>query len=293
MKLDVDLTVDYAFKKVFGDELNAPVLIHLLHAVVQPTQLITGMEIMQSQSEKEAPLDKQAIGDVRARDQGKRHFFVEMQWDVPWYFPNRMVYYWSKFHSQQMREGEDYQILGPTIAIFFTKETVFKGVPDHHHVFRLRDEKNGLVFCEDVEFHLIELPKFTKTLEELSSNLDRWCYVFRHGPELDPNNLPPTLDVLAIRRALEVLKVFNQDEREREIYEARLKYQRDQSSLMREAREAEERGIEKGALLGKVQLCQLLLKQPETPQADLARLSQEELAALHAQLLKQLLPNGG
>ena len=45
MQLNIDLTVDYAFKKVFGDDLNAPVLINLLHAVVQPTQLITGMEI--------------------------------------------------------------------------------------------------------------------------------------------------------------------------------------------------------------------------------------------------------
>jgi hypothetical protein len=67
MKLEIDLTVDVAFKKVFGNDLNAPVLINLLHAVVQPAQPITGVEIAQAQSEKETPLDKLAIGDVRER----------------------------------------------------------------------------------------------------------------------------------------------------------------------------------------------------------------------------------
>jgi hypothetical protein len=52
MKLGIDLTVDHAFKKVFGDEINPPVLINLLHAVVQPAQPVTGVEIMPVQSEK-------------------------------------------------------------------------------------------------------------------------------------------------------------------------------------------------------------------------------------------------
>src|SRR5262249_48296522 len=50
-----------------------------------------------------------------------------------------------------------------------------------------------------------------------------------------------------------------------------------------------EKGREEGALMGQVQLCQELLKQPPTPQAELLALSQEELAALLTQLRKQLL----
>ena len=87
--------------------------------------------------------------------------------------------------------------------------------------------------------------------------------------------------------------MFTQDERGREIYELRLKYQRDQSSLLQDAEESGiEKGIEKGALVGQIRLCQELLKQPPTPQAELSALSQEDLAALLAQLREQLTANG-
>jgi hypothetical protein len=91
---------------------------------------------------------------------------------------------------------------------------------------------------------------------------------------------------------IEVLTVFTQDEREREAYEQRLKFQRDMSSSLRYHRE---QGIEVGrkeGLMGQIRLCQELLKQPTTPESELTSRSQEDLTALLAQLRKQLLPNG-
>ena len=32
-----------------------------------------------------------------------------------------------------------------------------------------------------LEIHPVELPKFTKTAEQLSDALDGWCYFLRHG----------------------------------------------------------------------------------------------------------------
>jgi predicted transposase/invertase (TIGR01784 family) len=240
MELGFDPKVDYAFKKVFGTEETALVLIDLLHAVVHPTMPITGLAIRPAHSQKAAPADKQAIGDIRANDQGNRQFHVEMQWHAPWFFPKRVLYYWSRFHPEQLREGEGYQTLRPTISICFTNDILYPEVTDHHLVFRLKEATQGLVWCDDLEIHLIELPKFTRTVEEVSSALDRWCYFLRHAAGLDPDHLPPTLDVPAIRRAMEVLKVFTQDEQEREIYEARLKFQRDQISWAQELQERRE-----------------------------------------------------
>src|SRR5207245_1981173 len=104
-----------------------------------------------------------------------------------------------------------------------------------------------------------------------------WCYFLRHGAELDLDQLPASLDVPEIRRALEVLAMFTKDENEREIYELRLMYQRDHDSLVQyakdAAKDAEERGIKKGELKGlvrQVHLCQRLLKQPPTPQEELS-----------------------
>ncbi len=53
-----------------------------------------------------------------------------------------------------------------------------------------------------------------------------------------------------------------------------------------------EKGIEKGRLLGQIRLCQELLKQATTPEAELLAMPQEELSALLARLREQLSLNG-
>ena len=73
------------------------------------------------------------------------------------------------------------------------------------------------------------------------------------------------------------------------LYEARLRDQLDQNSLLREAREAEKRGV----LIGQIHLCQELLKQPVTPYRELVATPLEDLAALLAPLRKQALANSG
>jgi hypothetical protein len=55
---------------------------------------------------------------------------------------------------------------------------------------------------------------------------------------------------------------------------------------------AEQKGMEKGELLGQVRLCQELLKQNPTPKEDLLAMKQEEREALLARLREQLPPNG-
>jgi predicted transposase/invertase (TIGR01784 family) len=281
--------VDYVFKKLYGSEDTALLLVSLLNAVVGPTRPVTGVQIVLPQADKAFAADKLAIGDVKARDQGNRQFHLEMQWQASRFFPKRVLFYWGKFHPQQLREGEHYLTLRPTISICFTNQILFPDVDAHHLVFRLRDQGHGVEFCEDLAIHLIELPKFNKTAEQLTSALDRWCYFLRHGADLD--QLPASLDLPEIRRALEVLMMFTKDENEREIYELRLKFQRDHDSLVADAVElAEERGA-RNVLVKQVHLWQEVLKQPPTPQEELSALSIEQLNALIDQYRKQLLSN--
>jgi predicted transposase/invertase (TIGR01784 family) len=292
MGLGIDPKVDIAFKKVFGSAETDALLIDLLNAVVQPAKPITRVDLVLPHSTKDAPLEKQVVADIRARDQGNRQFHVEMQWQVPWFFRKRVLFSWASFHPQQLRAGEDYQTLRPTISVCFLNQVIFDDEADYHLVCRLVEAKRGLLFSDDLEIHLPELPKFTKSVAQLSDALDRWCYFLRPGADLDLAQLPASLDVPMIRRAMEVLTVFTQDEKERAAYEAHLTFQRDQSSLLREAKEAEGRGMQKGALIGQVRLCQRMLKQPQASETDLAALSPEALTELLGQLLKQVLPKG-
>jgi hypothetical protein len=56
--------------------------------------------------------------------------------------------------------------------------------------------------------------------------------------------------------------------------------------------EIEDRGIAKGALVGKIQAFQEMLKQPVTPAQELRARSEQELDSLLTQLRSQLRPNG-
>lgn len=307
MILGIDPKVDYAFKKLFGSEGNTDLLIDLLHAVLQPQpgRLITEVELLNPFSERETLDDKLSILDVKARDQGQRQFHVEMQMRLDWFFPNRVVYYWAKFHQQQMLEGSYYQTLRPTISICFVDDAVFPQVPEYHLEFRLWEPAHQLTLTDDLEIHVFQLPHFRKDVAELVTPLDRWCWFLRHGAILDPDKLPAPLDVPALRRAVEVLKVFTQEERERERYEARLKAERDRASSLRAAEErglqigeqrglqiGEQRGLQigeqRGLQIGRIHLCENLLQRPTTPREALAVLSLDELRALADRLEAEL-----
>jgi hypothetical protein len=88
---------------------------------------------------------------------------------------------------------------------------------------------------------------------------------------------------------MEVLTVLTQDEKDWWAYESRMKALRDESSLLREVREAKDRGIR----IGQVHFCQELLKLPQTPEPELMAMPPEDLADLLAQLRKQALPDAG
>lgn len=96
--------------------------------------------------------------------------------------------------------------------------------PNYHLRFRLWETSHRFPFTDDLEFHLLELPKFTKSALELSSGLDSWLYFLRHMEQMDTGALPAALQQQPlVLRAVEELKMFAQNDVERERYEARRK----------------------------------------------------------------------
>src|SRR5437773_1666799 len=79
----------------------------------------------------------------------------------------------------------------PTISISFLDHVLFPDVPDYHLRFRLLEESKHFPFTSDIEFHILELPKFTKSVAELTSGLDIWLYFLRHAEKMDMEALPP------------------------------------------------------------------------------------------------------
>lgn len=226
MKLGIDPKLDYAFKKLFGSLQNKRLLIALLRAILQ--QEISDVELLNPFTEKDFIDDKLSILDIKARLADGRLVNIEMQMVVTATYPSRALFYWAKTYHQQLSEGEDYSELRTTISINILNEVVFPTLPKYHSEYRLRErDYPEIEFCGHLQVHVIELPKFEIDVNSISSPLERWCYFLKHGKELEPGELPARLKSSEIERAVEVLEIMTQNDRERLILEAQERAVRD------------------------------------------------------------------
>ena len=322
MKPGIDPKVDYAFKKVFGSESNVDLLTDLLQAVLGFA--VSGVELVNPFNDKETSDDKLSILDIKAKDAAGRWFDVEMQMDWHAAIIPRLLYYWAKLYAGQMEEGDSFASLRPAYTICFIDSRLSGLEPDVYvNHFEAVDRTTGAVLTNQFSIHVVELPKFTMTADEIGTPLDEWCYYFRHGGSIDVDAIPRTMDRPPIRKAMEVLMRMSQDAVEKERYESRLKFRRDMQQAEDDRRQAEidrrQAEIDRQASLatiaavqaslaatqaslaaaqaraldgfvGQIHLCQRLLKQVPTPKEELASKSLDELQRLAEELQRQIMP---
>jgi predicted transposase/invertase (TIGR01784 family) len=216
MIVGIDPKVDYAFKHLLGRDSTRPILMDVIDKVLNPApgHQIQDIELLNPFNPKEANDDKLSILDIKARDQGGRQFNVEMQMLASRYFESRLLYYWARLYQQQLHEGEDYLLLKPTISISFLNHVLFPQIPGYHLRFRLVDETHHVRLSDSIEFHLLELPKFTKSADELAQG-DIWLYFLRHAEKMDKDALPAVLQLPLVYRALEELEMLAKTDEER------------------------------------------------------------------------------
>jgi predicted transposase/invertase (TIGR01784 family) len=139
MALGIDPTVDYAFKKLFGDPENSDLLIHLLNAVLKPDSPIVKVELLNPFNDKEFIEDKLSVLDIKARDALGAWYNVEMQSNASRVLRQRLPYYNSRLFVGQLSEGDGYELLAPAITVCFLDDVLFTGVESPHLTFTLCD----------------------------------------------------------------------------------------------------------------------------------------------------------
>lgn len=257
MNNQIDLRVDFAFKWSFGSQSRIENLRSLLQEILRDELRFPLIEltILNPIREKETPAGKLAILDVLAQDSEGVIYHIEIQLVVYAEIPKRFLYYATRNYASQLNAGEDYEELNPVISIFFVDGVLFPKLKGHHHVFHMRETTQGAVFCDDLEIHLFELPKFRKTLKELEDGADQWLYLLCHSTEIDPDSVPTELSIPHLANVLEDLRNMALIDHERVLYEAREKQQRDESSrrsfYYRQRYEGQQEGRQEGRLEGR------------------------------------------
>ena len=117
MKGLLDPKMDFVFKNIFGSEKNPKILISFLNATLKPKDLITSVEIKNTDINKNYLEDKFSRLDVKATTSNDEIINIEIQLKNEYNMIKRSLYYWSKLYSEQLNEGEDYSLLKRTICI--------------------------------------------------------------------------------------------------------------------------------------------------------------------------------
>ncbi len=241
---------DVAFRKIFGTEKNKDILIHFLNDVLlfSENSIIIDIEFLSPIQDPEISIKKQSIVDILCRDKRGIQFIVEMQVARSKGFEKRAQYYASKAYGRQANIGDKYYNLKEIIFLAIADCEIFPSKSHYKSDHIILDKETYEHDLKDFYFTFIELPKFNKTKEELSSIEDKWYYFLKHAHETTESDLKKIIgcdDIIS--RAYSELDQFHWTEQELLAYEEIKRINMDNIAVMEQKiDEAEARGEARG-----------------------------------------------
>ena len=182
----VNFYTDFAFKKLFGTEVNKELLRSFLNSLLAGQEVITNLTYLNSEQLGAQEIDRKAVFDVYCENERGEKFIVEMQKAEQQFFKDRSVFY-STFPIREQAQpgrGWDYQ-LKSVYTIGILNFSFDDSDPEYfHHEVKLMDTRTKNVFYDKLTFIYLEMPKFTKTEDQLVTMFDKWLYAIKHLPAL-------------------------------------------------------------------------------------------------------------
>ncbi|WP_033732610.1 Rpn family recombination-promoting nuclease/putative transposase [Bacillus mycoides] len=259
----VNLPVDFAFKQLFGSRGNEQILMQFLNVILASSlsSPIQALKIEDPHLHREYENDKLSILDVLATLEDKTQISVEIQLNDQHHFLKRSLYYWSRLYASQLQKGNSYDALRKTITINILNFPIFPEYENFHTTGKLWDIQLQKLLLDDLELHVIEIPKLMAQWKEeqvnpWEDNFVRWLLLLSANED---TQLTHTLEEIAMNRdpilkdSMQKWGKMSQDPAFRMSYEARQKALLDEASKFAYA---EKRGIEKGKLAEREQLIQ-------------------------------------
>ena len=242
----ISLLTDFGFKRIFGTEPNKRLLIDFLNTILPDHHHIQDLSFKNTEQLGSTTLDRKAIFDIYCQAQNGDRFIVEIQKAKQNFFKDRSIYYATFPIQEQAFKGEwDFELSAVyTVGVLDFIFDDHKTDPTFLHVVELKNQRCE-VFYNKLKFIYIELPKFTKSLDQLESHFDKWMFLLRHLADL--TDRPQPLQEGIFPELFAAAEIANFSPTEQEIYQNSLKYYRDLNNVVDTARqEGEQKGIQKG-----------------------------------------------
>jgi predicted transposase/invertase (TIGR01784 family) len=223
---------DVIFRIFFADERNVEDLVDFLKSVLHlADDEYERIEVADPHLTRDFVDDKLAIIDVKLYTKSKKTIHIEIQLKVPDEFKSRIVYYAAKLITEQIGDGGKYANINKVISIIITDEPLIEESTRYHHRFTLTDIDTGVQLSDLIEIHTLELDKLPESAD--GTKLYDWAKFIDAETEEE-------LDMLAERnpefkRSVIKLRELSADEKARDLYDRRLKAERDRAMFENEA----------------------------------------------------------
>ncbi len=167
-----DLLDDLAFKLVFGQEGTKNVMIEFLNQVITG-KTIVDVEFADKEIHPDVREKKTSIYDLLCKTDDGSRIIVELQKRKQDSYAERMLYYSMHQILKQVEAGKSSFDFCPIYVISIMDFTIDQnnGNPYVKTVYRLQEEKTHSLLTDRLTYIFIELPKFTKKVEELDGNV--------------------------------------------------------------------------------------------------------------------------
>lgn len=258
-------TSDIGFKKVFGNQEDADITISFLNSILElkEGELITEVTIKDVTNFPEIVGNKMSFVDVSCTDQTGKKYIIEIQVIDEGDYIERSQYYASFMLASQLKAGQAYHEL---IPIVFVGVVSYDLLPDpeyisHHTII---NSKTGTHSLRHIEFHFIELSKFTKTIDELVTIAEKWVYFIKQAGKL--KQIPSQLNTpREMGKAFHILEMSKLSPEELEAYKAEEDKLRGKEGMMMVAlAKGREEGLVEGEKKGRMEVArQMLVKKLE------------------------------
>jgi predicted transposase/invertase (TIGR01784 family) len=231
---------DFAFKSIFGTQKHKKVLIHFINDMVglSGEKAIKTVHFLKTTQDPDIASKKQSLIDVLCTDSLGRQYIIEMQVARTAGFEKRAQYYAARAYGQQLQQGDEYRTLKEIIFIAITDFVMFPDKPQFYSTHCLLDKETFEHDLKDFSFSFLELPKFDKTIDELSNMVEKWAYFFKHAYHTRDEELVKLIgNDTILREAYHALDRFNWTQVQLNTYQQQEKRERDAMSILIQARE--------------------------------------------------------
>ena len=209
----VNFYTDFAFKKLFGTEVNKELLISFLNSLFDGREVIKDLKYLNGEHLGHVAAERKAVFDVYCENEQGEKFLIEMQKAEQDYFKDRSIYYSSFPIQEQAPRGKWNFELQRIYTIGILNFVFDKNSDDYmHHEVKLMDIRTKEVFFDKLTYLYLEMPKFRKTEAELVTLLDKWLYAIKNLSSLMER--PVALQEAVFKRLFEQAEIaaFNKEE---------------------------------------------------------------------------------